>query len=242
MAAERPEHRYGYVERPEVISFIPEDARLVVDVGCSRGGFGAALRRTGRRVRIWGIDSDPTIASEASSHYDHFITGYYPDALEGLDVQFDCIVFNDVLEHMADPWEALRKTKRYLLPSGTVVASIPNVRYLPVLVRLLLKGDFSYAESGVMDRTHLRFFTKKTMRDLFESCGYHVSDMKGIVPWRERRWLAAIAPPPFKDAVYRQFVVAAQPALKPTSEASAVPLRDRDAGENPARAGGGEEA
>jgi hypothetical protein len=72
-----------------------------------------------------------------------------------------------------------------------------------------------------MDRTHLRFFTKKTMRALFESCGYEVSAVKGIVPWREKHWLAAIAPPPFKDAVYRQFVIAARSSPQSDSEASA---------------------
>jgi 2-polyprenyl-3-methyl-5-hydroxy-6-metoxy-1,4-benzoquinol methylase len=210
--AEHSQHQYGYVERPEVFPFVPKDARVIADVGCSRGGFGAALRRTGRPLEIWGIDSDPTIVAEASPHYDRFLTGYFPDVLVGLDVRFDCIVFNDVLEHMVDPWEALRKSSGYLSPTGTVVASIPNLRYLPVVARLLLKGDFTYVDSGVMDRTHLRFFTKKTMIELFKSCGYNVSSIKGIVPWREKHWLAAVAPPRFKDAVYRQFVVAARPS------------------------------
>ena len=62
-------HRYGYVERSEGIPFIPEEARSVLDVGCSRGGFGAALRRSGRRLSIWGIDSDPRIESEAAPAY-----------------------------------------------------------------------------------------------------------------------------------------------------------------------------
>jgi 2-polyprenyl-3-methyl-5-hydroxy-6-metoxy-1,4-benzoquinol methylase len=222
VAVDQPAHVYGYVERPEVLPFVPDDARVVVDVGCSRGGFGTALRRTGRPLEIWGIDSDPTIGNEASPRYDHFLLGYYPDVLDGLNVQFDCVVFNDVLEHMADPWVVLRKTKTHLTPIGTVVASIPNVRYLPVVARLLLKGDFTYADSGVMDRTHLRFFTKKTMRDLFESCGYEVTAMKGVVPWREKRWLAAIAPPSLKDAVYRQFVVAARPSPDASSGGSAL--------------------
>jgi 2-polyprenyl-3-methyl-5-hydroxy-6-metoxy-1,4-benzoquinol methylase len=173
------------------------------------------LRRTGRQVEIWGIDGDPRIAEEASRHYDRFLTGYYPDVLEDMDVRFDCIVFNDVLEHMVDPWDALRRSLSNLSPGGTAVASMPNLRYLPVVVRLVLKGDFAYTDSGVMDRTHLRFFTKKTMRRLFESCGYEVTAIKGINPWREKDWLAVIAPPPFKDTVYRQFVLAGR-ARRPT--------------------------
>ena len=204
-------HRYGYVERSEVIPFIPEEARSVLDVGCSRGGFGAALRRSGRRLSIWGIDSDPRIESEAAPAYDNLIIGDYPNAL-GEGVSFDCIVFNDVLEHMSDPWEVLRKSHAFLTADGAVIASIPNVRYLPVVARLLLKGDFTYADTGVMDRTHLRFFTRKTSCDLFESSGYDVFDVRGINPWRDKQWLTVIFVPPFRDVLYRQFILAARPS------------------------------
>jgi 2-polyprenyl-3-methyl-5-hydroxy-6-metoxy-1,4-benzoquinol methylase len=139
------------------------------------------------------------------------VLGPYPEALGELHAYFDCIVFNDVLEHMPDPWEVLRMTRHLLSPIGTVVASIPNVRYLPVSVRLLLNGDFSYADVGVMDRTHLRFFTMRTMHELFEASGYAVVAMRGINPWRERHWLPAIAPRRFADIFYRQFIIAARP-------------------------------
>jgi 2-polyprenyl-3-methyl-5-hydroxy-6-metoxy-1,4-benzoquinol methylase len=205
------DHVYAYVERPEVVPFIPAAARVVLDVGCSHGGFAVALRRTGRPLEVWGIDTDPMIQEEAAPRYDRFVLGQYPEALVELRAYFDCIVFNDVLEHMPDPWEVLRMTRRLLSPIGTVVASIPNVRYLPVSVRLLLNGDFSYADIGVMDRTHLRFFTMRSMRELFEASGYAVLAMEGINPWRERHWLAAIAPRHFADMFYRQFIIAARP-------------------------------
>jgi 2-polyprenyl-3-methyl-5-hydroxy-6-metoxy-1,4-benzoquinol methylase len=206
-------HQYGYVERTEVIPFVPEEAQNILEVGCSRGGFAAALRRTRRPLTIWGIDSDPRIETEAAPHYDRLIIGLYPQALTE-DATFDCIVFNDVLEHMPDPWEALTATHAFLPPNGAVVASIPNVRYLPVVGRLLLKGDFTYTETGVMDRTHLRFFTKKTTCALFAASGYEVVDIHGINPWRDKSWLVVVMPRPFEDMVYRQFVLAARPQAR----------------------------
>ena len=168
------DHVYDYVERSEIVPFVPSNSRIVLDVGCSRGGFATALRRTGRALEIWGVDNDPTILAEASPRYDRFLLGTYPEALAGIETEFDCIVFNDVLEHMPDPWQVLRATRGLLSSRGSVVASIPNVRYLPVSVRLLLKGDFTYSRTGVMDRTHLRFFTMRSMRDLFETSGFSV--------------------------------------------------------------------
>jgi 2-polyprenyl-3-methyl-5-hydroxy-6-metoxy-1,4-benzoquinol methylase len=200
-------HQYDYEERLEVLPSIPAAAQTIADVGCSRGGFGVALRRSRGNVELWGIDADSAIAAEAAPHYDRFLNGFFPEVLAEEDVRFDCIVFNDVLEHMADPWAALRAAHSWLAPGGTVVGSIPNVRYFPVVARLLVLGDFSYTRNGVLDRTHLRFFTKRTVRDLFECSGFEVQNVRGIAPWRGRRRLAQVAPPGVDDALYRQFVV-----------------------------------
>lgn len=97
-----------------------------------------------------------------------------------LHQQFDCVVFNDVLEHLVDPWEALGASINLLSPSGCIVSSIPNVRYYKVLKQLLFKKDWRYVEAGILDRTHLRFFTEKSILRLFHTCGYRVDVIKGI--------------------------------------------------------------
>lgn len=120
-----------------------------------------------------GIEIDPTTAADAAARLDEVIVGRYPDDLP-VDARFDCIVFNDVLEHMADPWSALEATVVHLHPGGTVVASIPNVRNVEVVYPLVTRGTWRYHDQGLLDRTHLRFFTKSSMRDLFEDSGFVV--------------------------------------------------------------------
>lgn len=200
-------HVYGYVERPDVVAALPNGINRLLDVGGSRGGFAVSLRVARAAKEIWGIEADPTVEDEAAPRYDRYIRGTYPDALP--DEQFDCIAFNDVLEHLVDPWSVLRTTHKHLAPGGIVVASIPNVRFLPVVARLALAGDFTYTDTGVMDRTHLRFFTRKTMVDLFESSGYKVIKVVPSNPWRGMEWIAKLSPRQLRDAVYRQFIIVA---------------------------------
>lgn len=168
-----PEHPYPFNERPDVVRLIPEVQRLL-EVGCSRGGFAAALRRIPGRVgELWGIEPHAGAAEEARKHFDHVITGLYPDDLPATE-PFDVIVFNDVLEHMVDPWATLTFTRRILIPGGLVVASIPNVRYWEVIWDLIVHGRWTYTETGPLDRTHVRFFTRSSACELLTTSGYEI--------------------------------------------------------------------
>lgn len=166
------EHPYPYLERPEVVALVPVADRLL-DVGCGRGGFGSALRRAGRVRDLWGIEPHPDAADEAKAHFDHVITGTYPDDLPDGE-RFDVVVFNDVLEHMIDPGRALERTRQILTPDGRVLVSIPTIRYWPVLWDLVVRGRWTYTETGTLDRTHLRFFTRASAIALLETAGYQV--------------------------------------------------------------------
>jgi 2-polyprenyl-3-methyl-5-hydroxy-6-metoxy-1,4-benzoquinol methylase len=173
------EGAYSYLDVPraDMVAFIPQTARVVLDVGCGRGGFGAELKRQRPNIRVIGIEADPDAAASAHERYDHVVVGLYPDnAPPG---PYDCIVFNDVLEHMVDPWGALSDSRHLLAETGHVVASIPNVRYWPVL-RALVYGDFAYTSDGVLDRTHLRFFTRRSMHRLFADAGLQVERLVPI--------------------------------------------------------------
>lgn len=204
------EHVYAYVERPDVVSVLPPGIDRLLDVGCSRGGFASSVRKAGAARNIWGIESDPRVAQEARHRFDTFVSGTYPhDLPEG--ATFDCVAFNDVLEHLEDPWGVLRSTRDRLTNRGVIVASIPNIRFIPVVLRLALSGDFTYTDTGVMDRTHLRFFTRKTMMAMFEDTGYRVISVTPSNAWRDQEWLARVAPSRFRDAVHRQFIIVAKP-------------------------------
>jgi len=175
-------HPYPFSERDEVLPFVPASAKRILDVGCSRGGFGAALRRQRPSREIWGVEADEEGAAEVAVHYDRILTGWYPDAVGPTMDPFDCVAFNDVLEHMTDPWSALRHTVALLTPTGCVVASLPNVRSIRVVAPLVLLGRWTYADVGILDRTHLRFCTRRSTLQLFRDAGFRKVSIRGINP------------------------------------------------------------
>lgn len=193
---EAPYH-YWDVARTEMVPFVPTTATTLLDVGCGLGGFAAELKRRRPTMRITGVEGDSKAAETARTRCDDVVVGLFPEALDGRT--FDCIVFNDVLEHMVDPWAALRAARASLNPGGAVVASIPNLRYFLVLYRLVVERDFTYVADGVLDRTHLRFFTHRTASAMFEQCGLRVETTEAInqidpttLPPRYRRTLSTI--------------------------------------------------
>jgi hypothetical protein len=119
---------------------------------------------------------------------------------------------------MVDPWGMLRMIQTKLAPDGVIVASMPNLRHFPVMKALMVDADFRYVQEGILDRTHLRFFTRKGMRRLFEECGLSVVRMEGInwtsVPayWGIINRLAGRV---FDDTYYLQFAIQAKPVRSP---------------------------
>ena len=133
----------------------------------------------------------PTAAERARNQLDEVHVGYFPEVLDGVNERFDLICFNDVLEHMIDPWRALAAAGRWLAPEGRVLASIPNVRYGPHLQALML-GRWDYVETGILDRSHLRFFTRATMIEMFESAGYRIHTCVGVQSAWRREWRGVV--------------------------------------------------
>jgi 2-polyprenyl-3-methyl-5-hydroxy-6-metoxy-1,4-benzoquinol methylase len=207
------EYPYPDLSRNEVLPFIPSQAESILDVGCGQGGFGSTLRRADAGRVIWGVEPDERAASQAAPHYDRLLVGGFPDALVGHGVSFDCVVFNDVLEHMVDPWSALRHTAQLLSKSGVIVASIPNVRFVRTVLDLVFGGNWTYTDIGVLDRTHLRFFTRRTIIKLFSDEGYHVELVQGI-NWlgSARSRMSRFIPLLLRDFAYTGFVVRARPS------------------------------
>ncbi len=165
----------GYHEhaRPEVQRLIPPSARTVLDVGCGAGALGAALKRQGV-LQVIGVEGDPDAAEAAGKVLDRVHLG----DIEALDLPydlgtFDCIVLADILEHLRDPWGVVKRLAPLLATEGRLVASLPNVRHWSVL-RGLLDGEWTYLPAGILDRGHLRFFTLKSGRALFEAAGLQV--------------------------------------------------------------------
>jgi 2-polyprenyl-3-methyl-5-hydroxy-6-metoxy-1,4-benzoquinol methylase len=167
-------------ERPEMMRYVPKTAQRVLELGCAEGRFAAAIkRRTGGEV--WGIEFNPVAAAQAAAGIDRVLVGDADEQIALLpDNHFDAIVCNDVLEHLVNPGTTLVALRSKLKSNGVVIASIPNIRYLPALSQIVFRKDFPQHEFGIFDRTHLRFFTKKSIIRLFEEAGYKVQRIKGI--------------------------------------------------------------
>jgi 2-polyprenyl-3-methyl-5-hydroxy-6-metoxy-1,4-benzoquinol methylase len=185
-----PESPYYRRARLEMLPFVPWSVKRVLEVGCAEGLFGEAVKRQ-RTAEVWGIEVLSDVAERARARLDHVLTG----TIEGLIPElppghFNCIVFNDVLEHLVDPWDVLARIRPALAPDGVVVASIPNIRHYPTFVDLVLRKEWIYQQWGILDRTHLRFFTVRSIPRLFADSGYELIAMQGIedgstvLPWR----------------------------------------------------------
>lgn len=182
---------YDFNERPEVAPHTPRDAQSALDVGCGQGGFGATLRAVlGPEARIVGIEPVRAQAHRAVSRgFDAVICDYFPPQREGLG-RFDLVSFNDVLEHLVDPWQTLSIARDWLTPSGHVLAAIPDLQYWPAVIDLL-NGRFDYTETGLLDRTHLRFFTRRSVLDLFDRAGFEVVTCVGANSMWGMEWKPA---------------------------------------------------
>src|SRR5690242_19973640 len=142
----------------------------VLDVGCGFATTSARIQKLGNEVT--GIDSSPEIAQLAGQRLAHIVQGDVLEADLG-DAQFDVIIFADVLEHLPWPVSALKRYLRWLAPNGSVIISLPNVGLWSVRLAHLA-GRWEYDETGVLDRTHLRFFTRKSAKWLMDEAGLHV--------------------------------------------------------------------
>jgi 2-polyprenyl-3-methyl-5-hydroxy-6-metoxy-1,4-benzoquinol methylase len=211
---------YVQKERSEMLHRIPREASVILDVGCAVGSFGYLLKLE-RSVEVWGIEINEYAASVAAQKLDKVTCGAFDETLELPKNNFDCIVFNDVLEHLVDPYSALMYSKTLLRDGGAIVASIPNVRYFDNIWKLLVHKDWEYTQHGILDRTHLRFFTRRSILNTFDSLGYEIKSIEGINPLEKEhphqvkkfRVLNLVLLNQIEDMRYIQFAVVAHPKM-----------------------------
>ena len=151
------------------------DDLSILDIGCHTGTLGRALKKRGNR--IWGVEINSDAAEKAKQFYEKIIVGDIEDddLWNAITQRFNVIIFLDVLEHLVDPWRVLIKSKNVLKSKGFILISIPNVAFYAVR-RGLLFGKFNYQPSGILDKSHLRFFTFQSAQRLIQDCGYEIKE------------------------------------------------------------------
>ncbi len=181
--------------REDLLALITDESLgEVLDVGCANGATSRALKQRFPGSSVTGIELDPRSAEEARQHLDRVLVG---DAVMGLQTlsaetkQFDLVLCGDVLEHLADPWAALRLIRG--LTRGTAIVSLPNVAHYSTLMSLFFGKRWPYRDRGIHDRTHLRFFGAANLPELFESAGFseikrrqHHRIFETPHPWNEK--------------------------------------------------------
>ena len=198
--------------RTRIVNWVPP-RNYVLEIGCGSGTIIGYLARV-KACRALAVEADPVMAAEARALGVEVLQGNVASetvqAALATRGPFDVIVFADVLEHLRDPGQVLKVVREWLTPSGCVLVSLPNVAHWSVRFRLLL-GRFDYTDGFLMDRTHLRFFTRASARKMFEQCGYTVEEEK--VRWApfpgDRLWRRG---PPFRNAL-NAFLARAMPGL-----------------------------
>lgn len=169
---------YYQNQRPEIYKMVPESARKVLEIGCAAGGFRLNFSD---QVEYWGVEPVQEAAEQARQKNMKVLCGTYDEVCDQVpNAYFDMVVCNDVIEHVPDSEAVLVSLKSKLVPNGVLVGSVPNVRFWRNLINLLFKRDWKYEESGILDRTHIRFFTSKSFRRLMRGAGYELVKMEGI--------------------------------------------------------------
>lgn len=171
--------------RPEMTRFLPPRYEKVLEVGCGEGAFTDNLKPG---CEVWGVERDERASKIAATRMKVVLLGDYDEVSKDLpDENFDLVICNDVIEHMADHDAFLLSVKRKLKPGGHLVASVPNVRFWENLRDLLCRKDWRYQEAGILDRTHLRFFTERSIRRALETRGFVIEELEGINPPASRK-------------------------------------------------------
>lgn len=198
--------------RFDMISLIQGEGLKVLEIGCGSGATLLELKKSGKASEIFGIEINEGSVKDLKDKLDGLALGNIeelePDFPQGY---FDIILMGDVLEHLLDPWAVLEKMEKYLGRGGRIIASVPNIREFGIMKSVLFKGDFKYTDSGILDKTHLRFFCKKNIIEMFEK-DYKVVDIKGNPNYRRQRYylLNKITFGIFSDFFNVQYLVVAE--------------------------------
>jgi 2-polyprenyl-3-methyl-5-hydroxy-6-metoxy-1,4-benzoquinol methylase len=200
--------------REDLLALIAGSDLKVLEVGCGTGVTGEVLLKDARACVVDGVERDTVAASQARTRLSN-VWEADVETLDWADLRhdYDVVMFGDTLEHLVDPWMTVRKAASCLRSGGTLIASIPNARCLMFWGPLVIRGRLDYADMGILDRTHLRWFTRQSAVDLIRQGGLAITSVVPRVIGDDRRhalyWtMRAIGP----FGVLQYIVVGQRPA------------------------------
>ena len=161
---------------PELLTLIPIQSKNLIEIGCSSGALAREFKKNSSDCHWLGIEIDSKFADMAKRYCDKTIVLNIESATENFweeTKNADCWIFGDVLEHLKDPWAILKLIRANISKTGSVVACIPNAQHWTLQAKLSV-GDFRYEESGLLDKTHLRWFTRQTIIEMFDLAGFQI--------------------------------------------------------------------
>ncbi|MCB1614660.1 MAG: class I SAM-dependent methyltransferase [Pseudomonadales bacterium] len=208
---EKANEYYGS-DRAEILPFVPEGTETTLEFGCGLGDFSALVKKR-FDTESWAVELHPEAAKTAAAKIDKVLN---KDAIEALselpDNKFDAIFFLDILEHLIDPYSLLSACNQKLSDNGVLISSIPNIRYYRALKNYVFKGQWEYKDQGLMDITHIRFFTHSSIGNMFKRLGFDDVSLHGIHETRSNgyRILNALSLNSLWDARYKHFIAVAR--------------------------------
>lgn len=182
---------YFVADRPEFVAFIGKYGSFAsaIDIGCAGGKLGSELTRKGITLACDGVEPFSDAAAIAGTVLRQVWNGSLETTLGEVPWHnYDLVIMADVLEHLVDPWLALRSLHAKTSPSCRLALSVPNLRHYKVVLPLLLTGEFRYRDAGIMDRTHLHFFTRDSLIETLRDCGWKMKGIGSHMKSRYRRW------------------------------------------------------
>jgi SAM-dependent methyltransferase len=199
--------------RQEIIGFVPENCDRVLEVGCGAGETLRFLKSQGLCRWTCGVEAFPEAAKMARSHLD----SVYEGDIEQLELpiperSLSAILCLDVLEHLKDPEAVIRSLHKLLARDGVIIASIPNVRHRSALSPLLFRGEWNYKDWGILDRTHLRFFTRESAIRLMTSSGLVADKISSTYGGESDRFWDRISLGLFRPFLELQYLIRAHRA------------------------------
>lgn len=173
--------------RQDLIAQLPSNPNAnILEIGCSAGSTGELALSEGKCGSYCAVELASAAAERARQRLTEVVTGDIETIrLPWEPCTFDVLILSEVLEHLIDPWAVLRKLHVLLKPGAIVFASSPNVSHFHIVL-MLLRGEWKLTDCGIMDRTHLRWFTPSSFLEMFEQCGYTVVSSGGRMGWKAK--------------------------------------------------------